>query len=309
MSFLLQSSQKLVSNSTTTALRRAIAQSNQIIPNTFTRMGGHSIFTAAAVIIGDEVLNGKIKDTNSKYFADFCFKNNINLKNITVVPDEEDEIVDTIQRLKDKYDFIITTGGIGPTHDDITYEAIAKAFGVHVAIDEHLKQQMSELGSGKPKGEAAYKAQLRMATIPVSSKSKGVWVDTIYTNKFSWVPIVVLNHQVHIFPGIPQLFESMLNGLLPHIKHRIMNDELVRYYVATHMRESEMAPYLSRKQKESDHLGIKIGSYPHVNHGLNTVSIIGNINENKFIRELVKDIVKNVKGDEISKEQEAKYSS
>lgn len=303
-------SSNLTSNYTTSVLRRSLALRNQLTPiHTYIqKMKAHPITTAAALIIGDEVLNGKIKDTNSNYFAQFCFNNNIDLRNITVVADDEAEIVETLQRLTKKYDFIITTGGIGPTHDDITYEAIGKAFDVPVAIDPILKQKMAKYGSGKPKSEEAYAAQLRMATIPVSDMSKGVTVDTIYVDETLWVPIVAINHKVHIFPGIPQLFKRMLNGLLPYVKERLSKHEYVRFYVKTHMRESELAPYLTKKQLEVNGKGIKLGSYPHFSAGINTVSIIGKEKDSEYIKDLVEDVVKNIKGTQITKEEEDSYS-
>lgn len=268
------------------------------------------ITTAAALIIGDEVLNGKIKDTNSTYFARFCFRNNIELRRIAVVPDDEADIVETLQRLASKYDFIVTSGGIGPTHDDITYEAIAKAFGVPVALDQELADRMHRLGSRiDPANKEAYEAQLRMAIIPAADASKGVTVETIYVEEGLWVPSVSVNSQVFVLPGIPQLFERMLEGLFPHIEKRLSTDQPLRHYVATQLRESEIAHYLTQKQKEVNARGIKLGSYPHISYGINTVSIIGKQSDEQFLKDLVKDVEKNVDGREISKEQEAEYSS
>lgn len=268
------------------------------------------ITTAAALIIGDEVLNGKIKDTNSTYFAHFCFRNNIELRRIAVVPDEEEDIVETLRRFASKYDFIITSGGIGPTHDDITYEAVAKAFDVPVALDQELADRMHSRGSKiDPSNKEAYAAQLRMAIIPVADETKGVTVEKIYIDENLWVPSVSVNSQVHILPGIPQLFERMLEGLLPHIEKRLNTNQLLRYYVSTKLRESEIAPYLTKKQKEVNSKGIKLGSYPHISFGVNTVSIIGKQSDEEFLKELVKDVEENVEGKEISKEEEARISA
>lgn len=321
--FFSQKSTIFSSSTTTNILRRTISLSNQLCSNNNYNYNNNNsliinrimtkskpITTAAALIIGDEVLNGKIKDSNSSYFATFCFKNNIELKHIAVVPDEEDDIVETLQRLTSKYDFIITTGGIGPTHDDITYEAVAKSFGVGVTLDEELAEKMHSLGrSIDPENKEALQAQLRMATIPKADKERGVTVETIYIDQFLWVPVVSVNSQVHIFPGIPQLFQRMLEGLHPYIKERLSSNQTVRFYVATKLRESEIAPYLTKKQKEVDSKGIKLGSYPHISLGINTVSIIGKQSDESYIRELVKDVEINVEGNEISKEEEAEYSS
>lgn len=292
-------------------IRRALQLKHQLSSNLISRKIStmpRKITTAAALIIGDEVLNSKIKDTNSHYFAKFCFEKNIELKNISVVPDEEDEIVETLQRLCSKYDFIVTTGGIGPTHDDITYEAIAKAFGVGVVLDEEVANRMKALGR-KPVNEGeAQAARLRMATIPKSDPSKNVIVEKLFTNQYSWVPTVSVNSQVYIFPGIPQLFQSMIQELYPLIKDRLITDAPVRFFVSTEMSESNLAPYLTKKQAEVKLKGIKLGSYPHFDHGTNTVSIIGKSSDTAFLRELVKDVELNVEGTEISAEEEAKLT-
>ncbi|KAF5096270.1 hypothetical protein D0Z00_002830 [Geotrichum galactomycetum] len=268
-----------------------------------------NITTAACLIIGDEVLNGKIKDTNSNYFAKFCFERGIAVKHIAVVPDEESEIVETIQRLAARYDFIVTSGGIGPTHDDITYESLAKAFGLPVALDEELKEKMYTLGKRRidPANHEAVAAQLRMAIIPA-----GPNVETIYIDPASlWVPVVAIDAKVHILPGVPQLFQRMLDGLDPILAARLPQADalLERFYVATRLRESEMAPYLTRLQREVDPLGIKIGSYPHMSIGVNTVSIIGTVAHKDKLREIVKDVEANLQGHEVSKEEEEKQSS
>lgn len=273
-----------------------------------TTTGQHAISTAACLIIGDEVLNGKIKDTNSTYFARFCFERGIDVKHVAVVPDDEADIVETIQRLANRYDFIVTSGGIGPTHDDITYEAIAKAWGLPVAVDETVRERMRRLNKIKihESNPEAMAAQLRMATIP-----QGPNVSTTYIDDNLWVPIVSLDNKVYILPGVPQLFHRLLDGLAPHLTARLPDPTLVpiRFYVATKLKESEMAPYLTRKQKEVDAKGIKLGSYPHMSIGVNTVSIIGKEADREYLRAIVKDVEENLQGHEVSKEEEEKQSS
>lgn len=268
----------------------------------------HPISTAACLIIGDEVLNGKIKDTNSTYFARFCFGKGIEVKHIAVVPDEEHDIVETIQRLASRYDFIITSGGIGPTHDDITYEAIGKAFNLPVQLDDGVATRMRTLGKSKidPNNKEAVAAQLRMATIPTGSN-----VTKHYIADDLWVPVVGIDNKVYILPGVPQLFTRMLEGLTPYIDNRkpSTDQQLIRFYVTTKLKESEMAPYLGRKQTEVDSKGIKLGSYPHMSIGINTVSIIGKESDREYLREIVKDVEENLQGTEVSKEEEEKLSS
>lgn len=265
------------------------------------------IATAACLIIGDEVLNGKIQDTNSNYFSKFCFSHGIEVKHIAVVPDATDDIVETLQRMASRYDFIVTSGGIGPTHDDITYEAVAKAFNLPVEIDQIVAEKMKTLGKRKidPSNVEAVAAQLRMATIPKGDNVKTIYVD----EKNLWVPVVAINEKIHILPGVPQLFVKMLDGLSPVLQERFPKDQLVRYYVATKLRESEMAPFLTKKQKEVSDLGIKIGSYPHMSIGINTVSIIGKAIHEEKLRQIVKESEETLNGHEVSKEEEEKQSA
>ncbi|KAG9074489.1 hypothetical protein FS749_013949, partial [Ceratobasidium sp. UAMH 11750] len=95
---------------------------------------GKTIKTAACLVIGDEILNGKTHDSNSNYFAKFCFERGVALKRIEVIADIEEEIVEASRRMVQRYDFVVTSGGIGPTHDDITYSSLATAFNLPLAL-------------------------------------------------------------------------------------------------------------------------------------------------------------------------------
>lgn len=218
------------------------------------------------------------------------------------MPDESEEIVDALNYLK-KHDLIVTSGGIGPTHDDLTYESIAGAFGLSLELHQETVDKMKRLMSDKRilTGDA-HEAQMRMATLPT-----GQDVEYIYTRDDLWVPVVGIKKQVYILPGVPQLFQTMFKGLLNGVlKDRIVPDEFVRMFVKTSMRESEIAPHLSKLQKEAGE--IKIGSYPHMGQGFNTVSIIGREKDREAMIKIVESCVKNLKGEEITAEQEVAYS-
>src|SRR6266853_4907421 len=98
--------------------------------------------TAALLVIGDEILSGRTKDKNIGHIADHLTAIGIQLKEVRVVPDEEPEIVDALNALRKRYDYVFTTGGIGPTHDDITADSVAKAFGVGIDVDERALAPM-----------------------------------------------------------------------------------------------------------------------------------------------------------------------
>lgn len=265
----------------------------------------HRIRTAACLIIGDEVLNGKIRDSNSHYFAKYCFELGIEMRRVCVVPDEEQDIMSTLRDLS-KYDFVVTTGGIGPTHDDITYEAVAKAYNLPLELDEETELKMNLLAKRKPAEcpPDQRAAQLRMATLP-----KGPNVTRSYVMDDVWVPIVGIDHRVYIFPGIPQLFEKLLECMKPQILPRIDTPVLQRRFVSTTRSESEIAKALGEIQDEYRSVGVKIGSYPHMHLSRNTVSIICPEDADADLERIVHQVVEAVGGEEITAEEEAANAS
>lgn len=266
-----------------------------------TALSPHPIRNAACLIIGDEVLNGKIEDKNSPYFARKCFGAGLELRRVVVVPDEEEDIVKVLRDLK-QYDFVVTTGGIGPTHDDITYGSIAAAFNMELNLHEETVKRMSQLGSMNfaemPKDQA--EARLRMATFPAG--------ENVSVNYFQdlWVPLVGIENRVYIFPGIPSLFQRMLDGIWPSILLRLQSQGLQRRLVSTKLAESAIAASLTQIQNRYRHERIKIGSYPHMLSKCNTVSVVG-ISGSPGLESALKDVVEAVNGVEISEEDEAKF--
>ena len=129
---------------------------------------GGGIVTAALLVIGDEILSGRTKDKNIGHIADHLTAIGIQMKEVRVVPDEEVEIVDAVNALRKRYDYVFTTGGIGPTHDDITANSIAKAFGVGIDVDERALAPMRE--SFKRRGVEMTPARMRMARIPFGAE-------------------------------------------------------------------------------------------------------------------------------------------
>ncbi|KAK9457097.1 MoaB/Mog domain-containing protein [Dipodascopsis uninucleata] len=267
-------------------------------------MATTTITTAACLIIGDEVLNGKIRDANSHTFAKFCFEIGIDLRRIEVIGDDSDEIAEAAIRMAENYDFVVTSGGIGPTHDDITYESIAKAFNLPLQLHGETVDRMAKYSSRRidPTNTDAHRARMRMATLPINS-------DIYYPLSFSWVPVVCVAKKIHILPGIPQLFTGLLNGLRPTILPRVPTAQRKhRLLVSTSKPESEMAPFLTALQKRVEKQEIKIGSYPHMASGINTVSIIGKEEYLQLMQDIVKETEKALDGKEISIEEEVANS-
>lgn len=270
-----------------------------------------SNINAACVIIGDEVLNGKIVDTNSKFFAKYCFDQGIKLNEIVTIGDEESQIVETLQRLRKKHQFIVTSGGIGPTHDDITYESIAKSFDLPTKIDDECKKHMQRLSKPESRLDStALKDFYRMATLPHGSQVKNYFISDDL-----WVPICSIDHKVYILPGIPQLFSRMLTEFAPTLR-KIYNlaeekHEYVRFFVKTTLTESQVSAYLRNLQEVANKVSpeIKIGSYPHFGLGFNTISILGTKEHEAFLKSLNDRTIKELNGETISAEDEESFSN
>eukprot|EP01066_Platyproteum_vivax_P014268 Platyproteum_vivax@DN6398_c0_g2_i2.p1 len=143
--------------------------------------------TAACLIIGDEVLKGRTHDTNSHFTAKQLYKLGINLERIEVIGDIQETIVSTVQRLSASHNYVFTSGGIGPTHDDITYLALARAFNDELTYHEPTLHLMNEyFKEKKPESLPLNEARRRMALLPSRSK--------VYTTEGLWVPLAVLEN-------------------------------------------------------------------------------------------------------------------
>src|SRR5438477_6540345 len=124
-----------------------------------------NLVTADVLVIGDEILSGRTKDKNIGYIAEYLTNLGIDLKEVRVVPDEEEEIVVALNALRDRYTYVFTTGGIGPTHDDITADCVAKAFGVAIGYDPRAVAIMRERFAESDLNEA----RMRMTRIPAGA--------------------------------------------------------------------------------------------------------------------------------------------
>ncbi|EGW30587.1 uncharacterized protein SPAPADRAFT_63429, partial [Spathaspora passalidarum NRRL Y-27907] len=184
------------------------------------------IRTAGCLIIGDEILNGKILDTNSYNFARYCFNNlSIPLKRTIVCGDSEKDIIDSLNILlkQDKLDFVVTSGGLGSTHDDITYKVISDYFNLDYGIDQEVVDRMhrvrgDHLDKLKPDQLSAF---YKMATLPIEKNQSSTKVEKYFVGEDLWFPLVALNEQVYVLPGIPQLFTRLINEMEPYLKSRI----------------------------------------------------------------------------------------
>ncbi|TFK75722.1 Molybdopterin binding protein [Pluteus cervinus] len=272
---------------------------------------GKCIRTAAALIIGDEILNGKTLDRNSNYFAKYCFENGIKLKRIEVVADKEEEIVEASRRMVREYDFVITSGGIGPTHDDITYAALAKAFGQGLVHHGETIRRMDEMYRHRPwvnsQNSQQEEAFRRMALFPEHA-------EVIYVGRDIWVPVVRLEGKLCVFPGIPALFQKMLDGLKPFLPLPPRDERPLRLQVFTERPESIIAPYLTSLQSRLGSCGVQVGSYPVIGQGV-FVSLIGRENgpigkdgtgREVYLRDIAREVELEIAGQVVTEEEVAK---
>lgn len=206
------------------------------------------IVTAALLIIGDEILSGRTKDKNIGYIADHCTAIGIQLKEVRVVPDDEGEIVAAVNALRKRFTYLFTTGGIGPTHDDITADCIAKAFGV--GIGYHPRALADMKASYDRRGIEMTPARMRMARVPDGGE--------LVENKISIAPGFKVENVI-VMAGIPNIMQVMLDAVTPTLKtgRKMMSEaiELLRP-------EGEIADLFASHQAEFPE--VSMGSYPFV---------------------------------------------
>ncbi|MEE2664682.1 MAG: molybdopterin-binding protein [Myxococcota bacterium] len=199
---------------------------------------------AGLLVIGNEILSGKVIDTNSPYLARELRELGVDLERILTIPDEVDLIASEVRAMSTAYDYVFTSGGIGPTHDDMTLEAVARAFDRPIVENASMVERM-ERAQGKPPNES----QRKMAMIPENA----VLIDS----GDLWFPVVVVEN-VHIFPGIPELLQKKFQSIRE--RFRGIPFHLRRVFVT--LREHDIAHSLNDLLGEFPEL--MLGSYPRI---------------------------------------------
>jgi molybdenum cofactor synthesis domain-containing protein len=204
--------------------------------------------SAAMLAIGDELLSGRTRDKNIGHLATMLTAVGIELLEVRIVPDDEAEIVAALNALRARYDYVFTSGGIGPTHDDITADAIAKAFGLPC---EHDSKAMKLLGdSYAARGVEFNEARQRMARMPHGAAH----ID----NKVSVAPGFIVEN-VHVMAGVPAVFEAMVDAVLPSLR---TGQKLLSVSIHCPHGEGKIGTALTEIQKA--HPDTIIGSYPRM---------------------------------------------
>lgn len=214
--------------------------------------------SAAILIIGDEILSGRTQDTNSNFLAKQLTEVGINLSEVRVIPDLEEEIVFAINNLRFKYKYVFTSGGIGPTHDDITADAISKAFEVGISVNEDAKRMLI---SNYSDGEKSLNlARLKMARIPHGA--------SLIHNPISKAPGFFLNN-VYVMAGVPSIFKVMVESVIP-----TLTGGAPLFSVAVKFLKSEGYIAQDLENIASKYSDVSIGSYPFSENGIYGTNVV-----------------------------------
>ena len=213
-------------------------------------MADERIWTAALLVIGDEILSGRTQDKNIAQVADWLNRQGIRLEEVRVVPDSEARIAGAVNELRNTYDYLLTTGGIGPTHDDITVDSIAAAFGVPVIVHPEARRILEAYYATRG---GVTDARLRMARVPDGAE--------LIPNPLSGAPGVKM-HNIYILAGVPSIAANMLEALDGKLQG---GRPMVSVTVGAYAAESEVADLL--RETEAAHTGVAIGSYPFSKDG------------------------------------------
>lgn len=207
--------------------------------------------TAAMLVIGDEILSGRTRDSNSHHLAKEVAVQGIDLREIRFVADDEGAIIAALDALRGAYDHVFTSGGIGPTHDDITADAVAKAFDVHIGVRDDARALMADYYART--GREFNEARQRMARIPDTA----VLID----NPVSIAPGFSIGN-VHVMAGVPDVFQAMLAGVLPTLTG---GAPVLSQSLRVDRGEGDVAtPFAALAAEYPD---LSMGSYPFVQNG------------------------------------------
>jgi len=234
-------------------------------------------FTSAILIIGNEILSGRTVDKNTSFIAKWLGDLGISVEEVKIIPDKEDVIITSLNELRKKYQYVFTTGGIGPTHDDITSESVAKAFGKKYEYNKEAYAILEKYYANSDFNEGRKK----MARMPESA--------SLIYNKQGSAPAFSIEN-VFVLPGIPSYVELML----PQLKDVLISGKkIISVSVDAKIRESSVAVDLSKIQDK--YPNIDIGSYPYSKEGgFGTVLVMRGIDSAEINRctEEVKEMVK-----------------
>jgi molybdenum cofactor synthesis domain-containing protein len=247
------------------------------------------LVTAGVLVIGDEILSGRTKDKNIGYIAEYLTALGIDLMEVRVVGDEESAVIDALNALRHRYTYVFTTGGIGPTHDDITADCVAKAFGVSIDIDPRALAIMQERLAST--GTEMNDARLRMTRIP-----KGA---DLVLNKVSGAPGMWIGNVI-VMAGVPSIMQAMLDEVAPKLKTGV---RMLAETIRADARVGDIGTELGEIAKANPQ--VAIGSYPFFDpqRGANTNVVLRARDAEKLAlaKAAVEEMLQRVRGAQTSK--------
>src|SRR6476620_4452798 len=231
-------------------------------------------WTAALVVIGDEILSGRTQDKNVGQLATWLNDHGIRLSEVRIVPDDIGRIADAVNSLRAAHDYLFTTGGIGPTHDDITVDAMAAAFGVPVVVHPTARKILEDYYRDRPGGLT--EARLRMARVPEGAE--------LIPNPSSGAPGVKMDN-VYILAGVPHIAAAMIEAMTGELEG---GRPLVSVTVGARAPESDVADLL--RESEASHPCVAIGSYPFFKEGRYGANFVIRSEDGDLARETRSDL-------------------
>lgn len=230
--------------------------------------------TAAFLIIGNEILSGRTQDTNLHYLANSLTAKGIRLEEAHVVPDIEEKIIEAVNILRTRYRYVFTSGGIGPTHDDITTESIAHALDVKVMKHPEAWKMLEDHYRDSP--YVFNEARQKMAMIPEGA--------TLILNPLTAAPGFILKN-IYVMAGVPAIFQAMVNQVTAALKGGAVT---LSHTIRTDLPEGAIALELGRIQQKYPE--VQIGSYPSFKHGERSVSLVLRYSDETRLNEVGKEI-------------------
>ena len=238
-------------------------------------MSEERIWTAALLVIGDEILSGRTQDRNVEQVAVWLNRQGIRLAEVRIAPDNESKIAGAVNELRGAYDYLFTTGGIGPTHDDITVDSIAAALGVQVIVHPRARQILEDYYATRG---GLNEARLRMARVPEGAD--------LIENRESGAPGVRMGN-IYMMAGVPSIAARMLEALEGKLEG---GRPVVSVTVGAYAPESEVADLL--RATEEAHAGVSIGSYPFFKDGRYGANFVMRSEDEDLVARTAKDLAK-----------------
>jgi molybdenum cofactor synthesis domain-containing protein len=239
-----------------------------------------SVPTAAVLVIGDEILSGRTKDRNAGFIAERMTSLGIDLKEVRVVSDDKAAIIEAVRALSERWSVVFTTGGIGPTHDDITAESVAEAFGVTAPVDPRAAAILQEHYDRT--GREMTEARLRMARIPEGAD--------LIENAVSGAPGFSIRN-VHVMAGVPSIMQSMLDALTPRLPTSVV---MLSETIEARRGETDISAMLEAVQAQYD--DVQIGSYPYHDGERYTTRIVARSRDGERLAAAVADLKAGLEG-------------